>query len=66
MSLSSQSDRDELIKAQKDLISEYDKLKACNLSLDMSRGNLRLHSLICPTVYLQHLLTIILTVKETM
>lgn len=38
MSLSSQSVRDELIKAQKDLISEYDKLKACNLSLDMSRG----------------------------
>lgn len=38
MSLSSQSNRDELLKEQKKLISEYDKLKACNLSLDMSRG----------------------------
>lgn len=38
MSLSSQSSADELLKAQQELISEYDRLKSCNLSLDMSRG----------------------------
>mgnify|MGYP005760022943 FL=1 len=38
MSLSSQSSADELLKAQQKLISEYDRLKSCNLSLDMSRG----------------------------
>lgn len=38
MSLSSQSSQDELVKAQQELISEYDKIKSCNLSLDMSRG----------------------------
>lgn len=38
MSLSSQSSKDELLEAKKKLIYEYDKLKACNLCLDMSRG----------------------------
>lgn len=38
MSLSSQSSADELLKAQQELTAEYDRLKSCNLSLDMSRG----------------------------
>lgn len=38
MSLSSQSTKNELLEAQKKLISEYESLRACNLSLDMSRG----------------------------
>lgn len=38
MSLCSKSSLDELIKTQKELNSEYNRLKACNLALDMSRG----------------------------
>ena len=38
MSLSSKSSKAELLEAQKTLVSEYNELKACNLSLDMSRG----------------------------
>ncbi len=38
MSLSSRSSQDQLIKAQQELKSEYNRLKSCNLSLDMSRG----------------------------
>ncbi len=38
MSLSSKSGKAELLEAQKTLISEYNRLKSCNLSLDMSRG----------------------------
>ena len=40
MSLSSKSGKAELLEAQKTLISEYNRLKSCNLSLDMSRGKL--------------------------
>ena len=38
MSLSSKSSKAELLEAQKTLVSEYNRLKSCNLSLDMSRG----------------------------
>ncbi len=38
MSLSSQSTQSELVKAKAELTKEYNDLKACNLSLDMSRG----------------------------